>query len=82
MISLDFDRPSSLTGQQTSTPGQSGFPEKYSYGGAGSTPSTFGSFQALELAMHAAPVGRYRHQELVHRRAQTIFSMAAERKCN
>jgi hypothetical protein len=81
MISLDFDRPS-LTGQQPSAPGQSGFPEKDSYGGASSTPSAFGSFHALELAMHAAPGGRYRHQELAHRRVQTIFSMAAERKRN
>jgi hypothetical protein len=82
MVSLDFNRPSSLTGQQTSAPGQPGFPEKYGHGGAGGAPSAFGFFQALKLPLHAVPAGRYRHQELAHGRAETIFSMAAERKCN
>jgi len=82
MVSLDFDRPSSLTREQTSTPSQSGFSEQYGHGGASGMPSSFGFFQALKLALHAVPAGRYRHQKLAHRRAQTIFSMAAERKCN
>jgi hypothetical protein len=66
MVSLDFDRPSSLTSQQTSAPGQSGFPEKYGHGRPGGTPSGFSFFQALKLAMHAVPAWRYRHEELAH----------------
>src|SRR5438132_8163053 len=81
MISLDFDRSSSLTNQQPSAPSQSGFPKKHRYRGTGGAPSGLGFFQALKLSVHAIPARRDRDQELAHRGSQPIFGVAATGKC-
>jgi hypothetical protein len=81
MISLDFDRSSSLTNQQASAPSQSGFPKKHRYRGTGGAPSGRGFLQALKLSVHAIPARCDRDQELAHRGTQTIFGVAAKGKC-
>jgi hypothetical protein len=80
MISLDFDRSSSLANQQASAPSQSGFPKKNWYRWADGAPSALGFFQALEFPVHAVPIRCDRDQELLYRGAQPVFGVTVKRK--
>src|SRR5262249_18634278 len=81
MISLDFNRSPSLTNQQTSAPSQSGFSKKHRHPGTRGAPTVHRLLQALKLSVHAIPTGGDRDQELAYRGTQTVFGVAAKRKC-
>src|SRR5215471_12212965 len=79
MISLGFNRTSSLTNQQASAPSQSGFSKKHRYRWTRRPPSVHGLLQTLKLSVHAIPVRCDRDQELAYGRTQTVFGVAAKR---
>src|SRR5262249_30052156 len=81
MISLDFKRSSSLNNQQASAPSPSGFSKKHRHRRTRGAPTVHRFLQALKLSVHAIPAGGDRDQELAYRGTQTIFGVAAKRKC-
>ena len=73
MIMFHLHRTLILSADQASSPGQSGFSEKYRNRRAGGAPSFRGHIESLELAVHTIPGRCNSDDELGDRRVHAIF---------